>query len=113
MKLIFCLILFSYSYMYGSIELARNPFKPVAYTAASISEEGLSLEKIDSVLLTGVVWDETLPYAIISAGGIRQIIKQGDIVDIYTVKKIHINDVVLKHGSKTLILEKGKVSKLK
>lgn len=100
-------------HIFGDVLINRDPFKPVPYTAASISVDGVASEKIDSVILTGIIWDEEMPYAVISAGGSRQIVKRGDTVGTATVEAIHLNDVLLKQGRKTLILEKGKVSKLK
>jgi hypothetical protein len=114
MRIIIALFsLVSLGMLFASIDYSRDPFKPVSYSSLLTEEVGLASDKIERVILTGIIWDKDNPFAIISAEGLRHIVQIGDLVGTYTVEKIDLHNVTLKLENKTLILEEGKVSKLR
>lgn len=94
------------------IKLDRDPFLPVdraSLVLEALDEEGeVEDQGPYRIKLTGIIWDQQAPYAIVTFQGETRIIKPGDMMAGHHVELISKTFLRLKSDSKTLILEVGK-----
>ncbi|RAP37248.1 hypothetical protein DID80_04300 [Candidatus Marinamargulisbacteria bacterium SCGC AAA071-K20] len=113
--IIISLIVFS-SQLSASIYLERDPFMPFDLSQSLYKNKPISKDapkvKSSIVKVTGIIWEEASPMAVVSFAGRRQIIGLGDLLFSKKVTKISKKYVWLKGDEKTLILKIGKEMRL-
>jgi len=90
----------------------RNPFKPVKWSPEFKSTSSLPTniklpESKTLFSLTGIIWDEKKPYAILSFSGTRKIVSAGDMVEDIKIHSISRSELILKRATETFILTIG------
>ncbi|MBT6120279.1 hypothetical protein HOH45_02290 [bacterium] len=90
----------------------RNPFEPVKWRPQFKSKLSLPTtiklpESKTLFSLTGIIWDDKKPYAILSFSGARKIVSEGDIVEGKTIHSISRSKLILKSAKETFILMIG------
>ena len=94
----------------------RDPFQPYVvnkqgYAGKPLIKTGPKVVDL-LVKVTGIIWEEKDPMAVVSYGGRQQIIGLGDKLFSRKVTKISKKSVWLKGRKKTLIIDVGKGKRL-
>ncbi|MCP4050540.1 MAG: hypothetical protein GY730_07540 [bacterium] len=92
----------------------RDPFEPAEYSKwKSYSKNVPSLNYLDGtfvrikIKLDGIIWDKVKPYAIFTIRGIKQSVEEGQELYGVSIEKVAPQYVLLKMGSKEIIIKIG------
>jgi hypothetical protein len=115
MRLFLVCLLFS-SLLCASSFVDRDPFQPQEISKRRYANKPLlkSTPKVKApvIKVTGIIWEENSPMAVVSYAGRQSIISPGDKLFSNEVTKISKKAVWLKGAKKTFILEVGKEKRL-
>lgn len=104
------------SVAFASVYKGRDPFKPVDLKGVSLLNKTLPqiAPTVNGVLVkvTGIIWDENDPMAVVLYSGKRHIVGLSDRFLGYDVISISKKELKLKGDTKTFILKVGKESQL-
>ena len=100
----------------ADLKLERDPFDPrTMYGLAEKSSEGGPVKSLlnlfsktkSTLLVKGIIWDETDPFAIVIYKGLRQVVRVGDSIDDKKVKDILKEKVIIHYNDQTVSLMVG------
>ena len=95
----------------------RDPFDMIVSAKSLVAsspkiQRSINKDVIESVKLTGVIWDPENPYAVVQMRGKKKILRIGDTIRHHKVIKISKSNMVIQKKKSKVTLEVGKEKRL-
>ena len=87
-------------------KFSRDPFQPIG-TMSSQSGYMSAEDDIETIRLTGIVWDDSHPAAVIQAGRLKHVLYTGDALDALKLHTVHPKKIEISVHGEIFMLDLG------
>ena len=87
-------------------KFSRDPFQPIG-SMSSQSGYIVSEDDIEIIRLTGIVWDDSHPAAVIQAGRLKHVLYSGDALGVLKLLAVHPKKIEVSVNGEIFMLDLG------